>query len=369
MKTRTKTRTTEFEGAPRAEAWGPKAAGLAGTLAVAVLAASTVPTAAAQEVHRLSGREVAVYNLAGEVEVVAGDGPDVVVEVTRGGPAGQRLRIETGRAGGRESLRVVYPDDTIVYRRLGRSTSTVRVRSDGTFGGRGGGERVRISGRGSGLEAHADLVVRVPRGGSAAVRLAAGRARAAGVVGDVEFDTWSGHVEVVDVAGNVDVDTGSGNVTLSGVEGVVSADTGSGSVEMDGVSGAKLTVDTGSGRVEGRDVAVEQLLVDTGSGRIRLDELVASDVECDTGSGSVRLGLLSDVDRLVVDTGSGGVLVEVPDGFGAEVELDTGAGRIDVEAPANVSRSKRDHFRGVLGDGRGKVVIDTGSGGITIRRR
>ena len=38
-----------------------------------------------QEVERLSGGDVAVYNLAGHVEVVRGSGSDVVVRIDRGG--------------------------------------------------------------------------------------------------------------------------------------------------------------------------------------------------------------------------------------------------------------------------------------------
>ena len=362
--------TTNLQQGVRIGARGSRAA--TALLAVVAAAGAWPAQATAQDVHRISGREVVVYNLAGAVEVVAGEGPDVVVEVTRGGGNGDRLRVETGRIGGRESLRVVYPDDRIVYRRMGRSVSTVRVRSDGTFyGGRrgGDGDQVRISGRGSGLEAHADLVVRVPRGGAAAVHLAVGHGVARGVTGDVEFDTGSGEVEVADVTGNVNVDTGSGAVRISRVEGIVSADTGSGSIELEAISGASLEADTGSGQVEGRNVAVEELIVDTGSGRVRFERLAAADVECDTGSGSVHLGLATDVDRLVVDTGSGGVVLEVPDDFGAEVVLDTGAGRIQVDVPANVSVSKRDHFRGTVGDGNGRVAVDTGAGGIRIRRQ
>ena len=57
----------------------------------------------AQEIHRLDGPRVAVYNLVGEVEVVPGVGPGVVVEITRGGADRDRLEVETGRVGGREA--------------------------------------------------------------------------------------------------------------------------------------------------------------------------------------------------------------------------------------------------------------------------
>ncbi|NNM33107.1 MAG: hypothetical protein HKO53_08575, partial [Gemmatimonadetes bacterium] len=57
----------------------------------------------------LSGDRVAVYNLAGKVDVVRGTGSDVVVEVTRGGSDADRLEIEVGEVRGREALRVIYP--------------------------------------------------------------------------------------------------------------------------------------------------------------------------------------------------------------------------------------------------------------------
>lgn len=347
-----------------------RAAAAASALALAPALATAAPhSAGAQEEYRLSGREVAVYNLAGTATVVEGEGPDVVVQVTRGGADGARLRVESGQVGGREALRVIYPDDRVVYRRMGRSNTTVRVRSDGTFfGGRRGGQEVRISGSGRGTEAHADLLIRVPHGGSVAVHVAAGDGRARGVEADVAFDTGSGSVEVADIRGSVSVDTGSGAVRIRGVEGDVFADTGSGSIHLEGIVGERLEADTGSGHVEGQNLELAELVVDTGSGSIRLRGLAVDEAECDTGSGSIHLGLVSDVDHLVVDTGSGSVTVEVPSEFGADLELDTSSGRIDVGLETtSVSVSERDHFRGLVGDGNGRVIIDTGSGGITIR--
>ena len=323
-----------------------------------------------QEVHRLDGSRVAVYNLAGQVEVVRGEGPRTVVEVMRGGGDRARLDVQVGRVGDDQALRVIYPDDRVVYPEMGRSNATIRVRRDGTFlGGRRGGDEVRISGRGRGLEAHADITVRVPPGVRVAVYLAVGAGRASDLESDLTFQTGSGGVSVTDIAGDVNVDTGSGSVTISGVEGDVSADTGSGSIDLEGIYGSRLTADTGSGRVEGRNLSLGELRVDTGSGRIQIDELTAYSIRCDTGSGSVRLGLLSDVDHLVVDTGSGSVVVEVPEDFGAELELDTSSGRIQVDIPDRVvAVAKRNYFRGTVGDGDGRVVIDTGSGGVAIRR-
>jgi hypothetical protein len=85
---------------------------------------------------------VAVYNLAGRVEVVRGSGSDVVVRIARGGADASELRLATGDVGGRSTLRVIYPSDEIVYPAMGRgSNNSQSVRADGTFGDGGNSRR------------------------------------------------------------------------------------------------------------------------------------------------------------------------------------------------------------------------------------
>ena len=334
-------------------------------LALAVL----IPGAAvSQETHRLAGSEVAVYNLAGHVEVVAGTGSEVVVRMTRGGSDAGRLSVESGRIGGRETLRVIYPSDEVVYPEMGRNSNTnLEVRSDGTFSdGRGGGDRVRVRGSGNGLEAWADLVVEVPANRRTEIYLAVGRAEARGVRGDLRIDTGSGEVAVTDITGALEVDTGSGSVDVQGVRGDVLVDTGSGRVDASALSGDDVELDTGSGEVVVRGVEARRLRVDTGSGEIRVTGVRSDDVEVDTGSGAVEVELLQDIESFTVDTGSGSVTVRVPDGLGAEVELDTGSGRIDVGLPMELRTARRDYVRGRVGDGNGRLSVDTGSGSIRI---
>lgn len=339
-------------------------------LALVALPLSTAPLAA-QESFTLSGERVAIYNLAGRVEVVRGTGSDVTVRVTRGGRDAGELAIEVGAVGGRETLRVIYPGDEVVYEdpaRGGRFSSQVRVRDDGTFGGgMAGGRRVDVRSGGSGLRAHADLRVEVPAGRDVALHLAVGRAEARGLEGNLLLDLGSGAVTVHEVTGQVSVDTGSGSVEVEDVQGETEVDTGSGSVSLTRVRGARVTVDTGSGTVRGSDVQAERLRVDTGSGGIRLSGVTAGDVELDTGSGSVTLDLRSAVERLVVDTGSGSVTVTLTEGVDADVELDTGSGSIQVDVPFEVRVMRRDHVEGRLGQGRGLIRIDTGSGSIRLR--
>jgi lia operon protein LiaG len=327
-------------------------------------------TAEAQETHRITGRDVAVYNLAGKARVVAGNGSDVVVRITRGGSDAGRLEVETGAVGGRETLRVIYPDDQVVYPGMGRrSSNSTRVRPDGTFGGGGPrGDRVEIRGGGRGLEAWADLVIEVPSGKEFALYLAVGEVEAEGVSANLTIDTGSGSVDVRDVVGSLNVDTGSGSVDVRGVEGTLFVDTGSGSVFAMDVSGGEINIDTGSGGVRGSGLTAERMRVDTGSGSIELDEVTAPRVVLDTGSGSVDLVLLTDVEVLDVDTGSGSVTIRAPEDLGAEIDIETGSGGIDLDFPVRVRSMRRDEVSGTLGDGQGRIRIDTGSGGVRLIR-
>lgn len=343
----------------------------AGAAMLALLLTGVVPLAVrAQETHRVSGSEVTIYNLAGKARVVRGSGSDVVVRVTRGGSDASRLEIETGEVDGRETLRVVYPDDRIIYEGMGRGSRTnVRVRDDGTFWDGSQGNRVDIRGSGSGLEAWADLEVEVPAGKDFALYLAVGEADVRGVDGKIKIHTGSGAVHASDVSGSLNLDTGSGSATIDGVRGDLLVDTGSGLVSIRDVSGGDVSLDTGSGSVRGGGIEARSLKVDTGSGGIDLDEVSSRDVVLDTGSGGVKLVLLTDVDRLDVDTGSGSVTVYAPADLGGMVDIETGSGGIDLDFAVQVRNVRRDHVVGQLGDGDGRIRIDTGSGGVHLLKR
>ncbi len=341
------------------------------TWGAALIALAVALPVGAQEVHRISGPEVAVYNLAGRTSVVRGTGSDVVVRVTRGGSDAARLQVETGPVDGRQTLRIRYPGDQIVYPEMGQgSRSNVRVREDGTFGGGGrSGDMVEIRGSGRGLEAWADLVVEVPAGKDVAVRVACGAMEARGVTSDLTLDVGSGSVDASDITGDFSVDTGSGSITVAGIRGSLNVDTGSGSVSVREVDGDVVLIDTGSGEVRGGGVRARSLRVDTGSGSIYLDGVSAPEVAIDTGSGTVEVALLSDVDVLDVDTGSGSVTIYASQDLGGMVDLSTGSGGIDMDFAVQVRSVRRDHVQGTLGDGRGTIRIDTGSGGIRLLKR
>ena len=358
-----------------------------GIVAVALLVVHA--RADAQTERRvLSGDRVAIYNLAGKLRVESGDGSEVVVEVSRGGRDSDRLRLEQGTIRGYETLRVLYPGDRIVYPELGRyNRNTISVRDDGTWGSdlargergergergsRGYSDRernkVEIASSGSGLEAYADLRVLVPRGQRIVIHNAAGDARITMVDADLSVEVASSTITAERTRGRLSLDTGSGAVSVTDAQGDVDLDTGSGGVTITGVKGGSLSMDTGSGSIRGGDIDVSDLKADVGSGGVHLERVRASRVDVDAGSGGTELELLSTIEQLKVDAGSGGVTVRLPASQSANVDIETGSGGIDTDFSVQITRFEQHHIVGRIGDGRGRIKIEAGSGQVRLLR-
>ena len=333
--------------------------------------------------HRLD-----IYDVAGHVTLRRGTASDIVVTATQAGPDGSALRFEFDRESDRGVFRVVFPRDVERIadpegdRNGGRGRTTLRLRADGTFGDdndgdspfvrriRRGlrGDEVEIGGRG-GFRGSANLEILVPAEREIKLHLAAGLVTIDGVTGDVLIDTWGADAVATDIAGSWLFDTASGDVQVTGARGTLRIDTGSGRGTVRTMTGDLLDIDTGSGAVDVTDVRVERFRFDTGSGDVRAERLTARRGVVDTGSGGAEIGFAGgELDDLVIDTGSGHVSLALPPSLNALVSIDTGSGGIRLARTGAVFE-RRDSDGMVLrfGEGRGRIRIDTGSGGVTIR--
>lgn len=353
-------------------------------LALALCLAS-VPLAAAPadasttiqqpETVSLTGARIGIWNLVGRVSVVPADGGSaVVVEISRHGADAGKITTAQGELGGFQTLRLIYPSSDILYRPAGRSSgdweSDLRVRDDGTFGDEdhwGGGHRVRISSDG-GIDASADLIVKVPRGQRITIRLAVGAITAENVDGDITLDTNDGNISTTRTAGHLVLDTGSGDVKVTGHDGDASIDTGSGDVTASALHGHDLSFDTGSGDVTIEGAAADALSVDTGSGAVSVSGLASGRVKVDTGSGDVELGYTTSPTDIDIDAGSGDVRITSPAGLNARVDFETSSGDITTDFPVTLTSHERDELHGTIGSGGGRLHVETGSGDIELRK-
>ncbi|MBI1808324.1 MAG: DUF4097 family beta strand repeat protein, partial [Gemmatimonadetes bacterium] len=231
------------------------------------------------------------------------------------------------------------------------------------------GRRVRVRGSGSGLEAWADLRILVPAGKKVEVDLGVGTLDATNVKGELRFDVASARVTTRGTSGNLSISAGSGGASVHDASGGdVAVETGSGGIEFEQIAGTTCKLETGSGGVTGSRIACDDLSIDVGSGSVKVADAKAANVKVDAGSGGIALGLLTAPHALTVDAGSGGVTVTLPSNTGADVEIETGSGGIESDFPLTVDKFERHHVRGRIGDGAGRIKIESGSGSVRLRK-
>lgn len=235
------------------------------------------------------------------------------------------------------------------------------------------GEKVKIStGRkGSGLPLWVDFQLRVPDGLASEVRNYVGNVKVEGVKGDCKLDCASADISVEDFEGTLNVDTGSGDIDAEKIAGRMLLDTGSGDIKVADMRG-DFRADTGSGDILLRNAEGERFYADTGSGDVIMKDVAYPSLGIDTGSGDVKVSsLIGLLRRWEVDTGSGDVVFVIPQqGANFRLEVDTSSGEVDCQLATSDIRQQRGKIRSLtVGRGEGLIVVDTGSGDLSILQR
>lgn len=347
------------------------------------LLAATAQAAEFQKEFSFDAKELLVSNMIGRVELVPGEGDAIVVSVfVRGRDAAEELLEFVVEEGSQSALAIKFPLDDhtkYVYPELGaHSSTTIHFKNDEESDGSWlrkifsgwGGKKVTVKGKGNGLELWVDMTIEVPAHRILEVRHGVGEIVAKDLEADLSLDTNSGPISVEGLTGDLLADTGSGRVTALGITGEVNVDTGSGSVRVADCRGSEVKVDTGSGSVKVETVDCEYLLVDTGSGSVEARAIKADRAKIDTGSGGVTLQLDRMGDgRFVVDTGSGSIELVLPMDASAHITAETGSGSVrNKVAGAEVVLAERDELDMTVGAGTARLILDAGSGSVTIRQ-
>ncbi len=150
---------------------------------------------------------------------------------------------------------------------------------------------------------------------------------------NLDLHTSDGSISADDVRGQHRLNTGDGNIECRRIAGTLRANTGDGQIRL-------------LGRFDGLDLH-------TGDGSI--------DAEVQAGSKMASGWLLR--------TGDGNILLRLPDGFGADVDVQTGDGHISVDLPLTVSgQVGGTKLRGKLNGGGMMLELRTGDGNVELRK-
>ena len=279
----------------------------------------------------------------------------------------ERERQERDRAGSLDTV-VVFdakgtvsvscPGGAVIVNGSERDEIRVRARTaNGAIRFTSNGMRATLepaSGRGC-SDGHFELTV--PVGTKVATTTWSGSITIRGVRGDVEAHAQSGDVSVRDAGDRLDVETLSGDVTIVGVRGESTIHTISGSVGLSGARG-NIEIETVSGDAELRDVIAKQVRAHTTSGEITF------------------LGAILDAGRYEFNTHSGEISLQLASDIGAELSVSTFNGGIESDFPITLkagehgigaAQAKRLNF--TVGRGTARIIAETFSGDITLRRR
>lgn len=194
------------------------------------------------------------------------------------------------------------------------------------------------------------------------------------VTGTVKILTNSGEIHVASAGAGADLKTSGGDIQIGPVGGDLKAQTLAGDIRAGAVSGS-ISVETSGG-----DIRVERVGASagarTGGGDIVLPS-VKGGVEAQTEGGDVRIGIVArDVKGGVSIRDAGGdVTLTLPSDFRGEVSLEVRDGDsqetlIRSDFPEIAVTRQRDSQRasGVLNGGGPKVVVQTHSGMIRLRK-
>ncbi|WP_017611683.1 DUF4097 family beta strand repeat-containing protein [Nocardiopsis salina] len=224
--------------------------------------------------------------------------------------AGARVQIDNRTNG---SVRIVPADVEQVQ--LERTLSTSPLRGvDESVTESGDSLQVEAGCTGPGLfltTCSADYEITVPTETDLELTTVSGPVEASGLQGQLGASTTSGDITVSDHQGQVRAEAVSGRVELADVQGSVEAETTSGHISATG-EGERARAETTSGGVDLSGYAGQEVEADSTSGDVTVGDFTGADLS--SVSGDVEINSGQELQTLTVETTSGSVRAQVPQG-------------------------------------------------------
>ncbi|MGH9714331.1 MAG: DUF4097 family beta strand repeat-containing protein [Candidatus Acidiferrales bacterium] len=194
---------------------------------------------------------------------------------------------------------------------------------------------------------------------------ASGDVAVVGVRGPVFATSGSGNLSVAGVAGDVQARSGSGTIQLAAVQGQVQASTGSGDIDLAGVHG-DTRLQTSSGAIQ-LSAPAGAVVATSGSGSISMSAPM-DDVRVRTGSGNIAVSGDPPAGKYWdFHASSGNVAFQVSPNASFRFYARTRSGDIDAAIPVVMEGTAEKHaLRARLGDGKGRVEVETSSGNVAL---
>jgi DUF4097 and DUF4098 domain-containing protein YvlB len=236
----------------------------------------------------------------GDIQVVASDRTDTIVDVRPSDPAN---RSDVTAA---EQTRVEYASGRLL----------VKASKGWKWSFRARGESI-------------DVQIELPTGSQVNGEAGVAALRSTGRIGGCSFKTGAGDIQV-DQAGPLDLRAGAGDITVGHAQGNVEVSTGTGAVGIGSIDGTAVVKNSNGDTWIGE--VTDDVRVKAANGRITIDRARGA-VSAKTANGAVSLGEVAH-GAVLAETAAGTIEVGVREGVAAWLDLKTGFGNVlnDLEA-------------------------------------
>ena len=195
-----------------------------------------------------------------------------------------------------------------------------------------------------------------------------GQLRVTGLTGRLELNTSDGTIDGTGLSGDIDVHGSDGDIHLKQSSGNLKIRLSDGDLLAENCSG-RVTVRSGDGRIElpGFDGEAE---ISNGDGDVLVDGVLKSMTgKIVDGEMVIRVapGSVMQTDWWL-SASDGEILLDLPDGFSAELEVTTGDGHVETDHPISLKgRLSSRRLQGTIREGGHLLQIKTSDGNVAIK--
>jgi DUF4097 and DUF4098 domain-containing protein YvlB len=205
-----------------------------------------------------------------------------------------------------------------------------------------------------------------------AVKSSSGSITAEGIKGPARLNTSYGSITCRDFSdGDIELRSSSGTIKLSNASfGNCDARTSYGSIETDELKGDTIKFHSDSGGIYVTNASADTAEITTSYGRITGRQITTRDLSARSGSGNLDVDCSkatpADITASLV-TSYGSIDFTAPPAFAGQVDLSTSYGSIRTSRPITVSgQMSKTQLKGAIGEGNGKLHLQTSSGSINL---
>ncbi len=182
-----------------------------------------------------------------------------------------------------------------------------------------------------------------------------------------DIKTANGDISVTNGKGKLNAITTNGDISVENFSGNVGALTANGDIFAKNITG-KTNLVTSNGKIDGRNIA-DLTTAKSSNGKINLKRIkLLSDVK--SSNSNIYLEVNDILTNSEIISSNGKITLIIPQNINLTIEAKTSNGDVITSNLAfNKSNSSGNYFKGILGNGKNKVLLITSNSNIIIKKK